>query len=337
MRLTDISVRQLPHTQTGQKRIRDDLVPGFGVTVGTRTKTFFVMQGRDRRLTTIGKFGDISLADARSEAKRLLAYPSPKRSLQTLSEARASYLEECETRTRPKTLIGYRHYLHQLDDKKLADIKRGDIDINHPQTLAAWKTFMNWCVRSELIDSNPFLHQKARYGVRDRILSPAELKAVWEYDYLPFSNIVKLLILTGQRRSQWGAFDPSWIDGDTITFPADQMKGKQSHTIPLTPLVAETLPNEPVTFNSWSKSKKRMDKHTGVTDYTLHDLRRTTATMMIEIGITVPTVEALLAHRSGTISGVAAIYIRHSFLKEMRAAMEAFEAHLQSDILAPPG
>ena len=70
MKLTDLSIRQLPYAE-GQERHYDDSLPNFGVTIGKRTKTFFVVAGPKRKLMTLGKYPDVGLSDARKEAKRL--------------------------------------------------------------------------------------------------------------------------------------------------------------------------------------------------------------------------------------------------------------------------
>jgi len=81
-------------------------------------------------------------------------------------------------------------------------------------------------------------------------------------------------------------------------------------------------------FNGWSKAKAALDKLAGVADWTLHDLRRTFATNMAQLGTPPHVVEKLLNHRTGTISGVAAIYNRYQFMDEMRQAIEKYDHHL---------
>ena len=74
MRLTDVSVRALPLPEEGQKTHWDDTLQNFGCRVSQGgTKSFVVQHGPDRRLVTIGRFPVVSLADARAEAKRVLA------------------------------------------------------------------------------------------------------------------------------------------------------------------------------------------------------------------------------------------------------------------------
>ncbi|MDB5438805.1 MAG: site-specific recombinase, phage integrase family, partial [Caulobacteraceae bacterium] len=73
----------------------DDTTPGFGIRVGKRSKTWTVMRGRQRERVSVGKYPDLSLADARAEAKRLLSEsPEPKALSITFASARDQFLEE---------------------------------------------------------------------------------------------------------------------------------------------------------------------------------------------------------------------------------------------------
>ena len=119
------------------------------------------------------------------------------------------------------------------------------------------------------------------------------------------------------------------------------MKAGRRHVLPLTDTVASILgryPKKGLLFPSESgtlfrvrdRDKKALDKASGLSNWTHHDLRRTLATKMAEIGIAPHVVERILAHQSGTISGVSAIYNRHHFLPEMKLALLAFEEKLQT-------
>jgi integrase len=68
----------------------------------------------------------------------------------------------------------------------------------------------------------------------------------------------------------------------------------------------------------------RLLKDTGLAHFTLHDLRRTYATLHAKMGTPVHVSERLLNHVSGTISGVAAVYNRHSYQEEMQVAVTHF-------------
>lgn len=202
---------------------------------------------------------------------------------------------------------------------------------NDPHVIAALKAFLSWCVEQEITDRNHYAHRKVSYAQRDRVLTDEEIAQLWRYDHPPYSDIIKALILTGQRRAQVANFQPSWVVDDEIHFPGSVMKGKRPHVLPITPMIAETLPVlKP--YAGWSKAKARMNKHTGVADWVLHDIRRYFSTTMARLGTPLHITEQILDHRS-TVSGVAAIYNRYSFLSEMRDALRTYEQHLSSTVL----
>src|SRR5690606_19610198 len=89
---------------------------------------------------------------------------------------------------------------------------------------------------------------------------------------------------------------------------------------------ARGVPDHP--FNGWGKSKERFDTPLEVAAYTLHDLRRTFSSNLARLGTPIHVTEKLLNHVSGTVSGVAAIYNRYSYLDEMRAALVLHDEHL---------
>ena len=100
------------------------------------------------------------------------------------------------------------------------------------------------------------------------------------------------------------------------------------------PAARDRLKHKPATiFNGWSKPKVAFDKACPIAAWTLHDLRRTFATNLAALGTPIHVTEKLLNHISGTVSGVAAIYNRHAYMDEMRAAIDAWEKRL-SFILA---
>lgn len=86
--------------------------------------------------------------------------------------------------------------------------------------------------------------------------------------------------------------------------------------------------NDEAAFCGFSKMKRRLDALSGVTDWTLHDLRRTAATGMARLGVAPHVVERVLNHVSGTFGGVAGIYNRFEYQSEMRAALELWAQHV---------
>ena len=93
LHLTDIAVRNLK--PAADLTYWDDMTPGFGIRVGRRAKTWTVMRGRSRERVTFGRYPNVSLADARIEAKKLLAAARaivPKVERVTIGYARLRFL-----------------------------------------------------------------------------------------------------------------------------------------------------------------------------------------------------------------------------------------------------
>lgn len=366
MRLTDLSIRKLKAPNSGQKTFFDDGLPGFGVRVSQGgTKSFVVMYGKRRRLKTLGRFPDLGLADARRAAKRVQGDVALLNGVSMGEEAPAigvesaidRFLADARGRIKPSTWDEYSRLLnrHFHIGKDIGDVTRADIlnvldDIkNAPSArehaFVAIRTLMNWCLRHGLIEASPVPPLRLRSRARARVLNDDELRVVWHRadDYgFPYGNIVQLLILTGQRRGEIAALRRGWIDAETITFPPGFTKNKREHSVPIGALaggIIEGLPefgdllfpargSNERPFNGWSKAKRSFDQTINVTDYTLHDLRRTFTTKLAALGTPIHVTEKLLNHVSGTVSGVAAVYNRHSYMDEMREAISRYQAHL---------
>jgi hypothetical protein len=110
MRLTDISVRNLPVPLSGQKVHYDETLPNFGCRLSQGgTRTFIVRLGTDRQLITIGRYPIISLSDARAEAKRLLAEQTlgkHRPRIMRWDDALKLYLAACAEKNRKRTVDG---------------------------------------------------------------------------------------------------------------------------------------------------------------------------------------------------------------------------------------
>ena len=233
-------------------------------------------------------------------------------------------------------------------------IKNAPSEAHH--ALVAIKVFFRWVYRRGHVQEDPTgrIQAAVRSGARERVLSNDELgqvmKAAAKMPY-PFGFIVMLLILTGQRRGEIASLKWSYVDMDdrTITLPAEATKNRRQHTFPfgqgtadifeevpqlgdyLFPASREHVRGKPTTvFNGWPKAKAQLDaKLENVEPWTLHDLRRTFSTGLASLGIAQVVVEKLLNHVSGgALSPIAQVYNRHSYMVEMRAAIEAWEGKL---------
>jgi integrase len=198
----------------------------------------------------------------------------------------------------------------------------------------ALKVFFNWAIGKALLEKNPMatLKPPGSFKTRDRVLSVEELKKVWDASKQlnEFGIIIQLCILTGQRRGELSQLTSKDYGTGLLSFAGHMTKNKRPHSIPLTPNSEKLLLSYSKPCSAWSKPKTRLDELSGVTDWTIHDLRRTFATIQASIGTAPHVVERLLNHTTGTISGVAAIYNRHAYLDEMREALQRYESHLAS-------
>src|SRR5262249_31547557 len=148
--------------------------------------------------------------------------------------------------------------------------------------------------------------------------------------------IVKLLILTGQRRSEIGELRWSEIDLErhALNFSAERTKNKRPHVVPLAPTALALLGAQPrvgkavFKVTAWSLSKDLLDERSGVSDCVIQDIRRSVATGMADIGIAPHIIEAVLNHVSGHKGGVAGIYNRSSYAAEKAAALARWDEHV---------
>lgn len=369
MRLTDVSVRSLKPPEKGQKSYWDDTVSGFGVRISQGgTKSFVIMHGKDRSLTTIGRYPILSLSEARGEAKRLLAEMTlGQRRPKSISptDAKARFLDACATKNKPRTVADYtrlldRHFKpkhHNLGEITRSDLLRSiqklaDTPSEQHHAFVAIRTFFNWCVNQGLLEVSPLAGVKppSTPRARERVLSIEELTAVWNAtdDGTTYGSIVRLLILTGQRKGEIAALEWEWIDTEQITLPSTLTKNKRSHTVPIGPMAQNIIKDVPqlddcpylfsasrrmsertTVFNGWGKAKGELDKRSGVTGWTHHDLRRTYSTLMAQIGVSQIIVEKLLNHVSGgSQSPIARVYNVYEYLPEMRDAARQYEEYL---------
>jgi integrase len=360
MRLSDLAIKTLPKPEKGQRTYFDDTISGFGVRISQAGSRSFILELHNpRKFITIGRYGIITLAQAREKAKTILAerqlgIAGEEPSI-TYGQALKIFLDAYQRKpsTRHETERLLTRHFSSLASRPLSKIKAGDVaaitDALKPSegkhALTAAKTFFRWCASREYVADDRISRLRSlRTGEgRERVLDVEELRRVLSEAELSgnFGMVVQLLILTGQRRGQIAHLRGELIDREnrTITWPGELMKGNRTHTIPYgdgTAVLLRTMPEtglffpskkgEP--FNNWGMSKLNFDRRCPLPHWTLHDLRRTYATIMASLGIAPHVIERLLDHRTGTISGVAAIYNRHHFMPEMRAATERYEAHI---------
>jgi integrase len=363
--LTDLKIRALPAPKSGQQTYLDPSLAGFGVRVSQGgTKSFVLVHGRLRERLTIGRYPIISLSEARAEAKRILAQRTlGHHSLKTTSwnDAKDTFLRIWAQTKRPRTIKDYTRLLDThfvFGSTPLSEITTRDITkrldrlsktpAEHNYALRVIKIFLNWSLGRRYIDHHPCAGLKQLpTSARSHVLTDDELKRVWKVsaDCGTFGTIVRLLIITGQRRGEIAALRKEWICAGLLQLPASICKNGRAHSIPTGRLFRTVISSHGIptsglifpakrrksseSFSGWSKSKSELDSSCQIRSWTLHDLRRTFATRLADMGVAPHIIERLLNHSSGTISGVAATYNRARYLPEMKAAVELWEGHLE--------
>jgi integrase len=191
--------------------------------------------------------------------------------------------------------------------------------------------------------------QPSKERPRERVLSDDELRRLWfasEAIGGPVGACIKLLLLTGQRRGEIAGLRWDELDGDTLALPAARMKGRAAHIVPLStqaaaiiasmPKLVPGVPRRdgyvfgPSPIGHFDRIKRELDARVGeMPPWVTHDIRRSVASGMARLGVPVPTIEKILAHRSGTFAGIVGTYQRHSFLPEMAAALQKWADHVE--------
>lgn len=342
MRLTDIGIRSLAIPEKGQKTYVDDALPGFGVRVSQGgSKSFVVTYGAGRQRKTLGRYPDKSLKDARNEARVILGSgqvpKTPQDAISDLPGHVDDFLLFCRQKNRPRTVQDYERHLRlhlprNPTREKLAEkfLELSNRPGEYRHAFLVIRTFLNWCVSVGYLERSPLegLRLTVAPLPRSRVLSADELRAVWAHDDLPFTDVVKLMILTGQRRGEITAIKAQWVADNFVHLPPSVTKNKRPHSFPIGPMAKAILERVPFSYQGWSKGKARMDKVTGVDDYTLHDLRRTFVSHHAALGTPMHITEKMVNHVSGSFGGVVSVYNQHRYLDEMHTAALQYEAFI---------
>lgn len=380
MRLTNQTAAavQLP---AGRDRIVvfDDDLPGFGLSVSKGGSRMWVVQYRNAlghsKRESLGKVGLLSATDARRAASERLARAKlgeDPHAEKAKAKARAAvtfgamvepYLEAVSPHLRPAYLAEAGRYLrtvwkplHKLPlhtvgrqeiTEHLGRIRRETGPHAANRARSALSAHFAWMVGTGAAELNAVMGvpKPAPEVRRARVLTEDEIarviKACRNDD---FGRIVRLLLMTGQRRDE--VADMAWAEldlaGAVWSLPDARVKNGQGHDVPLSAPALEILAATDRVegrslvfgqgeggFQGFSRAKASLDKRSGVTGWRLHDLRRTAATVMADRLKVLPhVVEAVLNHISGHKGGVAGIYNRALYATEKREALDALGAYL---------
>ena len=220
---------------------------------------------------------------------------------------------------------------------------------------AAVSGLFGWLKKRRLIATNPAADVAApeKPRARDRVLTDAEIAKVWraaEKLGAPRQQIVRLLLLTGCRVREVAGMrrDELSEDGATWTIPGARTKNRRPHVLILPALATDLIATAPEvsaefvfsvngrTAASLGGRPKKLLDLSGVGAWRLHDIRRTTATGMANIGIAPHIIEAVLNHISGARAGVAGIYNRAAYAPEKKSALQRWASHVEGLVTERP-
>jgi integrase len=364
----------------------DDAMPGFGYRLrrGTGGKVLrsWIVQyrrgGRSRRLL-LGSADVLGIEQARAAAKKALGAVALGQDPQADKVARRDkdrtnlksvvdeYLADKQSRARPQTMYEAKRYLtgvylKPLHDMPIDQVTRRDVaaqlvvvarkngKVTARIARATLSAFYTWAMRMGIVEANPVIGTAPpdeSSKPRQRVLSDHEFVAIWKACADDdFGRIVRLLALTGARRTEvggmtWGELD---LDQGTWTIPAERCKNGRAHSLPLMPTALAIINGVPqrasrdqlfgdrstAGFTVWNYFKVALDAASGVTDWTLHDIRRTVATRMADLSVAPHVIEQILNHQSGHKGGVAGIYNRSSYQREVAAALALWADHVNA-------
>lgn len=238
----------------------------------------------------------------------------------------------------------------------LFGIKERGAHLQANRTLSWIKALWSWLMANDYAENSPASRLKApsQETQRDRVLKDEEI--VWFWNGCgslgwPFGPIFKLLLLTAQRRGEIAGL--RWDDIDhtkqKLTLPAERTKSNRLNEVPLTAFMLDLISQLPrdsgslvfsttgvTAVSGYSKAKARLEAlmrdqadETVIPHWTLHDLRRTVTSRLVENQVSETVADRLLNHKTGPLGGVHAVYNRYGYWEEKQQAMQIWSDFIQ--------
>jgi integrase len=361
----------------------DEDITGFGIRLregGSRTWIYQYRIGSKQRRMVLGAAKSVPLRLARENAGKLEAKvrlggdpamdkeTARREADNTFGELADKYLEARKSEWRPRSEIEVRRHLtnhaKSLYRLPITSVGQRDVaallgniannsgNVTSNRVRASLYAFFGWVIREgiRLPEGNVVSYTNIREEKsRDRVLSDAELRAIWAACLDDYSGaIIKLLMLTGQRVNEIAALRWDEVHDDQIVLPAERTKNYRAHVVPLSDAAKAILTafngkgricvfgRDDTGFQGLGYAKPRLDARIAEANgkllphWTPHDLRRTVATRMVDLGVQPHIVEAVLNHVSGHKGGVAGIYNRATYDREKREALNLWAEHVMA-------
>jgi len=194
------------------------------------------------------------------------------------------------------------------------------------------RPFFKWCISYDYLSVSPLegLFPPPAPASRDRILSPLEIISIWRAtdDDNVFSPFFRLLLLTGQRRQEVSGMASNEINDQLWIIPSCRTKTKTPSVVSLSTLASIEIQRCRYIdrgLSGFSKAKARLDRLSGVSNWRIHDLRRTCASYMAMQAVPEHIIERVLNHR---IPGVRGIYNRYSYIQEKAEGLQKLSNYI---------
>ena len=274
----------------------------------------------------------------------------------------ASAVKQASRRKRVRVL---RRAMEGFEGRAVASLTRGDFikrldqiqadagDVSRNRAQSELRHFLGWCRDRDIIETIALdsVRRGVRETPRDRALTDEELRALLNAigDGSAYSDLMRVLLHTAMRRNEAASLQARDLDFDerTITIRAEVSKTRQARAIPMDDALVDMLRERARglkrdgfvfgegsgfqrPFSGFSKAFARLwTTMPAETDrWTLHDLRRTTATRLHQSGVDALVIEDLLGHLTGVRGGIAGVYNAATTLDRQRRALAGWSATL---------
>ena len=233
---------------------------------------------------------------------------------------------------------------------RLNSIEQNSGAVTANRVRSTMSAMFTWGMKEGLVLANPVINtNKREERPRERVLSDAELRLIWNaLDDSQYGTIVRLLMLTGQRLGEITGLRWSEVDfgRGVISLPSARTKNHRPHEVPMSPTVRRLLVAQPKSngrefvfgegagpFSGQSHRKAALDQDMAragksLPAWTHHDLRRSAVSGMARLGVSLPVIEKIVNHVSGSFAGIVAVYQHHDFAGEKYKALQLWDKHI---------
>jgi integrase len=275
---------------------------------------------------------------------------------QTVAAVARNWLQRVADARKHRTAVEQRRVVERYlvryaGDRDFATLRRADVaelldrieDSHGPQmgdkTLSVLHAIAAWVQSRDDAYTAPFVRGMRRTPAtqqrRSRILDDDELRSVWNAADGPFGAIVKLLLLTGQRAAKVAGMRWQDIVGDVWDIPHSEREKRSAGRLRLPRLALDIIAAQPRMAGSprvftgsplRGTGKARLDRVSGVSNWRIHDLRRTSRSLLARLGVQHEVAEAVLGH---ALPGIVAVYNKYTYDSEKGDALRRLAGHIE--------